>query len=138
MGGARNRARLTVHEAVELFAIIHLTVVGVSHVLAPKAWARFFALLREQGHAGVFVVAFMSLWFGSIVAAFHPVWSGIPAVLTVVGWAQVAKGLLYFTWPAFGLRQLGRVPEERARLFIPGGLLLLGLAALLGYHRAVL
>lgn len=77
--------------AVQLLAVIHLLTIGLSHVLAPRAWADFFVGLRERGQAGVFVVAFMSLWFGSIVVAFHPVWSGIPVVLTLLGWAQVLK-----------------------------------------------
>ncbi len=120
--------------AVQTFAVIHLGIVGLSHVLAPRAWAEFFILLRGKGHAGVFVVGFMSLWFGSIVAAFHNLWSGIPAVLTILGWAQVLKALIYFTYPAHGLRALATVSVERARVFIYAGFFLLALAGLFGYH----
>lgn len=120
--------------AVQIFAIINLGTVGLSHVLAPRAWAEFFILLREKGHAGVFVVAFMSLWFGSIIAAFHNAWSGIPAVLTVLGWAQVVKALIYFCYPAYGLRALATVSVERARVFVYAGIGLLALASLLAYH----
>ena len=111
--------------SVQIFAIIHLTTVGLSHVLAHRGWAEFFILLRGKGHAGVFVVAFLSLGFGSIIAAFHPVWSGPPLVLTLLGWAQVLKGLLYFSFPAYGLRKLDLVSIERSRMFmIPGAALL--------------
>ncbi len=119
---------------VELFAIIHLGTMGLSHILAPKAWARYFIWLASKEEAGVFVVAFMSLGFGSIVAAFHQVWSGIPLVLTLLGWAQVLKALIYFCFPRVGLNGLQRVSLERARMFIYPGLALLALASVLTYH----
>ncbi|HEX4954318.1 MAG TPA: hypothetical protein VF017_13080 [Thermoanaerobaculia bacterium] len=119
--------------AVEVFALVNLSIIGLSHVLAPRAWAGFFRLLHQQGEPGVFAVGFMSLWFGSIIVAFHNVWSGLPMILTLIGWGQVLKALIYFTFPAFGLRQIARVPPERAHLFVYGGLILLGLTALLAY-----
>ncbi len=123
-----------VETAVQILAVIQLATIGLSHVLAPRAWADLFILLRSKGHAGVFVVAFLSLWFGSVIVAFHNVWSGIPAVLTLLGWAQVLKALIYFTFPAYGLRALSTVSVERARVFVYAGLFLLALASLVGYH----
>ena len=90
--------------------------------------------LLERGHAGVFVTAFLSLWFGSIVVAFHNVWTGIPIVLTLIGWGQVIKAFIYFVFPSVGLRKLQMPSHERAHQFIYPGVLFLGLAGLLGYH----
>lgn len=121
--------------AVQIFALVHFTVIGLSHVFAPRAWVQFFVWLRGKGEAGVFAVGFMTLWFGSIIVAFHNVWSGPPAVLTFIGWAQVFKGALYFIFPSVGLKMLGQVSEDRAHHFVIGGVfLLLALAALLGWH----
>jgi hypothetical protein len=117
--------------SVQIFAVIHLATIGLSHVLAHRGWAEFFILLRGKGHAGVFVVAFLSLGFGSIIAAFHPVWSGPPIVLTLLGWSQVLKRLLYFSFPAFGLRKLDHVSLERSRMFMIPGVGFLLVAALL-------
>ena len=122
---------------IQIFATINLVVIGLSHVAQPRAWAEFFVALREKGERGVFVVGFMSLAFGSLIVAFHNVWSGLPIVLTILGWAQVLKGLVYFTFPSYGLRKLGLVDVERARVFIWPGLALLVMAALLGYDLAV-
>jgi hypothetical protein len=41
--------------SVEVFAIILFGVLGLSHILQPKAWAEFFILLRGKGEAGAFV-----------------------------------------------------------------------------------
>jgi hypothetical protein len=120
--------------AVQVYAIVNFVVIGLSHVLQPRAWVAFFVLLRERGTAGVFATAFMSLAFGSIVVAFHNVWTGVPLVLTLIGWAQVIKALIYFAFPAFGLRKLQIPSEERAHLFVVPGVVFLLLATLLGYH----
>jgi hypothetical protein len=90
--------------------------------------------LRERGKPGVFAGAFLSLIFGSIVVAFHNVWTGIPVLLTIVGWAQVVKALIYFCFPEFALRKLQIPSHERAHLFVYPGILFVILATLLAYH----
>ena len=65
--------------AIQIFAVVNLVVIGLSHVAQPRAWAEFFVALREKGDRGVFVVGFMSLAFGSLIVAFHNVWSGLPS-----------------------------------------------------------
>ena len=119
--------------ALELFAAIHFLIVGLSHVLQPRAWADFFIWLRERGHAGVFVHGFLSLGFGSMILAFHNVWSGLPSVLTAVGCAYTFKAALCFLWPATQMRSLHRVSHERAWEFIVPGVVFVGLGGMLSY-----
>jgi len=125
---------MSIERAVQLFAVIHLSIIGMSHVFASRAWAEFFLWLRSREHAGVFVVGFMSLGFGSIIAAFHPVWSGVPLILTLYGWAQVLKALVYFVFPQLGLKKLHIVSIERHRMLVYVGFLLCALAGLLAWH----
>jgi hypothetical protein len=120
--------------AVEIYAIINLTVIGVSHVVRPRVWVDFFVILRQRGEAGVFAVALLNLIFGSIIVAFHNVWSGIPVLLTVFGWANVVKAGMYLVFPASGLRRLQSLSHERANLVVGGGVPCLLLAGILGYH----
>jgi hypothetical protein len=119
--------------AIQVFVLVNVLVIGVSHILAPVAWARFFGWLRNKGEAGVFVVAGMSLTFGSIIVAFHDVWRGLPLVVTLLGWAQVLKGAIYYCFPAFGLKQLARVREDNARILVAPGVLFVVLALLLAW-----
>ena len=117
----------------EVFAAVFLLVIGLSHVAQPRAWVEFFVWLRGKGHAGVFVNGFLSLGFGSFIVAFHNVWNGLPVILTLLGWAQVLKGLLSFVAPQVALWGLARVSSERAWQFIVGGVLALALSAVLWY-----
>ena len=40
--------------SVEVLAIILFGVLGLSHILQPRAWVEFFILLRGKGEAGAF------------------------------------------------------------------------------------
>ena len=119
--------------AVEIFAAVNFIVIALSHILQPRAWADFFIALRAKGYPGVFANAMLSLLVGSIIVSFHNVWTGLPTVLTVVGWAQVLKGLINLTVPSIGARTLARVSMERSWEFIVAGIVLLLIGALQVY-----
>jgi hypothetical protein len=115
--------------AIEIFAVIQLTVIGLSHIVFHRAWAEFFIWLREKGTAGAFANGFTSLAFGSIVVAFHQVWSGIPLVLTIFGLLSVVKAAHCFLLPAAALQSMQRVSLERSREFVVAGVVSLAIAA---------
>jgi hypothetical protein len=119
--------------SVEVLAIILFGVVGLSHLLQPKVWAEFFILLRGKGEAGAFVDGLLHLPLAGVIIGFHNVWSGIPVVLTLVGWGYLIKSLLRFCLPKQGLTMMARVSVERSWEFQVAGALLMVLAGILGY-----
>jgi len=46
----------TVESSVEMLAAVYLLVTGLSHILQPRTWARFFIMLREKGEVGSFLM----------------------------------------------------------------------------------
>jgi uncharacterized protein YjeT (DUF2065 family) len=68
-----------------------------------------------------------------LIVAFHNVWSGLPTVLTLIGWGQVVKGLARFVLPGLGLRLYERVTHERAGQFRVAGAFALAVAGFLFY-----
>jgi hypothetical protein len=124
---------LTPERATEVFAVINFTVIGLSHIAQPRVWVEFFTFLRERGHAGVFFNGMLSLLFGSILAAFHNVWTGLPMIVTIIGWAQVFKGLVALVAPAVSMKGLMRVSMERAWEFQFAGALFLVLSGLIAW-----
>ena len=119
--------------SVEIVAIILFGVIGLSHILQPRAWAEFFILLRGKGDAGAFVDGFLNLPLGGAIVGFHNTWSGIPLVLTLVGWGLVIKGLIRFCAPKLALRMMARVSLERSWEFQVAGAGLVALGGLLGF-----
>ena len=119
--------------SVEVLAVILSGILGLSHILQPRAWAEFFILLRGKGEAGAFVDGFLNLPLGATIVAFHNVWSGIPAVLTLVGWCLLLKSVIRFCAPKLALRVMARVSLERSWEFQVAGAGLVILAGLLAF-----
>lgn len=119
--------------AIEIFAAINLFVIGVSHVFQHRAWAEFFVQLRKQGRPGAFANGFLSLFTGSLIVAFHPVWSWPGIVLTVIGYAMVLKATVIFARPDWGVASMGRVTPETSQRLVFAGVLFIAVAGLLGY-----
>ena len=119
--------------SVEIVAIVFFGVIGLSHIVQPRAWVDFFMFIRSKRETGAFIDGFVHLPFAALIIGFHNVWSGIPAVLTVLGWAYLIKSTLRFCWPAQGLRMMERVSVERAWEFQVAGVVLVLLAGLLGF-----
>ena len=119
--------------AIEILAVIQLTVIGLSHIVHHRAWAEFFIWLRGKGDPGVFANGFLSLTAGSLIFSFHRVWSGIPLVLTLFGILNVLKAASCFLFPARAMRSMRRVSLERSREFVFAGALSLALAAVVAF-----
>lgn len=119
--------------SIQKLAAISFFVMGLSHICQPRAWAEFFILLRDKGAPGNFINALLTLPMGALIVSFHNVWSGIPLILTLLGWAYVAKSLLFFVYPPAGLRSLSLVSLEKSHRFIVPGVMLLVVSGLLTY-----
>jgi hypothetical protein len=119
--------------AVERLAAICFFVIGLSHIFQTRAWAEFFILLRSKGAAGNFVNALLTLPMGALIVSFHNVWTGIPAVLTLLGWLFVLKSAVAFVYPPLALRSLAAVSVETAWKFAAAGAFLMAYSGLLAY-----
>ena len=119
--------------SIQLLALVAFLITGISHVLQPRAWGKFFTALHAQGEVGSFTAAFLSLSIGLPIVAFHQVWSGIPLLLSVLGWLYVAKATVYLCFPALGLRGMS-LALARPEKFAWAGAGLIGVSALLAYH----
>ena len=93
----------------------------------------FFILLRSKGESGAFVDGLLNLPLAGAIIGFHNTWSGISALLTVVGWCLLIKSLIRFCLPSVALRMMARVSLERAWEFQLAGAALIVFAGVLGY-----
>jgi hypothetical protein len=117
--------------SIEMFVVLSLSVVALSHIVRPAAWIAYFALLRRQGGAGVMINGLMALWFGAAIVSFHNVWTGPAILVTLLGWAQVVKGTLHLCVPGLGERSMRLLETNGERKLIAGGAIMLVLAAVM-------
>ncbi len=106
---------------------------GLSHVIQHRAWAEFFTYLHGLGRPGAFANGFLSLVTGTLIVAFHNVWSGFPMVVTLLGWGMVLKAIVAFVFPEVGLRSMARIRPANSGQFRIAGAIMIAVSAALGY-----
>ena len=119
--------------AVTKLAIICFFVTGMSHIVQPRVWAKFFMDMYAKGDVGSFLNALLHFPLGVVIVSFHNVWSGLPIVLTLIGWGLVIKSFIYFVFPSYASKMLARVSMERAWEFVIAGIFSVAISALLTY-----
>ena len=119
--------------AIEKLVAIFFLLIGISHILQPRAWIEFFIRFRDKGPVGSLQLGLFHLPLALLIVSFHNVWHGLPLVVTIIGWAQLLKSLLYLTYPKHGLRMLATMSIERSWQFVAGGVFALGISALVAF-----
>ena len=122
-----------VETAIEKLVAICFLVIGLSHIFQPRAWVKFFIMLREKGEVGSILNGLLHFPLGVLIVSFHNVWHGIPLAVTIIGWGLVIKSLLYLTYPKHGMRVLAQVSLEKSWGFVVAGVVAIGLSGLIAF-----
>ncbi|MDB2414216.1 hypothetical protein N9W34_00415 [Rickettsiales bacterium] len=86
-------------QAVLLMAGISMLVFGLSYFFRAKEWDAWLLHTEKRGNRASLVFGSVNLLLGSFIVAFHPVWEGIPLILTIMGILAVCKGFSYLLFP---------------------------------------
>jgi uncharacterized protein YjeT (DUF2065 family) len=114
--------------SIEIFAILNFAIVGLSLVVRPMAWARYFNWMRREGEAGAVIYGLLCVLWGSLIVSFHREWHGLLIVLPVFGALQLLEGFVFLVAPSAGLNLMAIFSEQRLGLFRLLGLIALALA----------
>jgi hypothetical protein len=83
-------------------------LLGLSHLLQPRLWVRFFEVVRATGVAGA-IIAMYTLPPGLVLIVGHNIWVwGWALFLTVAGWLMTIKSAIYLVMPSAAERMLER------------------------------
>ena len=88
--------------------------------------SEFFQKLHSMGHAGAFANGMITLLMGSWIVSFHNIWTGVPVILTLIGWGYILKSAAIFVYPQWNLRSMGNVEHSPKLKFRIAGMALLG------------
>jgi hypothetical protein len=122
--------------AVQFTMLLLCGIIGLSHLLRPEIWTRFFTLLAAHGTSGVVVHSLMSVSAVIIIVPFHNVWSGPAVAVTLWGWLMLAKVLLgLVVSPATAVRSL-HLSERGDTGFRIAGIVMLVVAGCAGWALA--
>lgn len=119
--------------SVEKLTALYFLVFGLSHIAQPRAWVRFFIMLREKQEIGSLLNGFVHFPLGAFIVVFHNTWQGIAMIVTIIGWGLVLKSTIYLLYPRHGIRMLATVSMERSWQFVVAGVMSVALAGLILY-----
>jgi uncharacterized protein YjeT (DUF2065 family) len=122
-----------VEASVEKLTALFFLVTGLSHIFAPRAWVRFFIMLREKQEVGSLLNGLVHFPLGAFIVAFHNVWHGMPMLVTAIGWGLVLKSTIYFVYPRHGVKMLSTIKMERSWHFVVAGVFSVVLAGVILY-----
>jgi uncharacterized protein YjeT (DUF2065 family) len=81
-------------------------ITGLSHLLQPKLWVRFFELVKQTGVAAL-IIPMYTLPFGLVLIATHNIWTWDWSLfLTIAGWGMTIKSTAYLLLPQLADRML--------------------------------
>jgi uncharacterized protein YjeT (DUF2065 family) len=81
-------------------------IMGLSHMLQPKLWVRFFETVKQSGVAAL-IIPMYTLPLGLVLIATHNIWTwDWPLFLTIAGWGMTIKSTAYVLAPQVADRML--------------------------------
>lgn len=115
-------------ESIAVFVSINFTIIGLSHICQVQGWRDFFQQLHSMGRPGAFANGMITLLMGSLIVSFHNVWTGVPVILTLIGWGYILKSTAIFLYPEWNLRSMQSVETSSPTKLRIAGVVLLGIA----------
>lgn len=114
-------------QAVLYMAGIGFSVLGLSYLLRADTWDAWLQAAAARGQQASLVFGSVNLLLGSFILAFHPVWTGLPTVLTVIGLLTLLKGSIYLLFPGWLPIKLAKIRMREKPLLRGSGVALLTL-----------
>ncbi len=105
---------------IELFTGALLLILGLSHVVCPKAWSGLFSDLFVRPYSGLWI-GMLTLPVGLLLVVTHNIWvADLGLIVTLLGWAWTIKGTLYLLVPGLPARKFKHLVERPGHFVIAG------------------
>jgi hypothetical protein len=99
-------------------------ILGLSHLLQPQLWVRFFELIRQTRMASV-IIPMYTLPIGLILIVEHNRWEWDWSLfLTIAGWVTTIKSTFYLLSPGIADRMLEKQMVTSPRSYQVVGLIM--------------
>ena len=112
---------------------LYFLAMGLTLIIRRKKMQE--VLTSALGHSScLFVISLMTLIIGILLVVAHPVFTATwTCVITVLAWLSLLKGLVYVVFPEYIVLTKTKILSYVSMYYI-SGVVLLALAAFLGYH----
>jgi|GEM_PF-1211759 len=126
-------------QSIQFMMGVSLSVLGLSFFFCATPWMTWFKDLHKAGNEVFLPLGALNLVLGSMIIGFHQIWEGWPLVVSIIGLAMMAKGILYLVFPSWMPARLKTFTQARMRpylMFYGIAMLLLGMGTLNYWYTA--
>ena len=86
-------------QAVQFVAGVGFLILGLSWLFRAQDWAVWFRHIQQEDRRKALSIGTAGLIVSAMIVGAHPVWTGIPLLLTLVGVAGILESTLYLMFP---------------------------------------
>ncbi|MCD6034304.1 MAG: hypothetical protein K0R63_45 [Rickettsiales bacterium] len=86
-------------ELIEFMGGILFFLWGISFLIRAGSWTLWFKRLERDGKPSALTLGSSFVIIGGLGLALHPIWSGIPSILTTLEILAIAIGAIYLLFP---------------------------------------
>jgi hypothetical protein len=72
-------------QAIQFTLGVSYLVIGVSCLVHTDAWIAWMDIIREDGRRSAIVMGTIALMVSAFIVGAHPIWSGLPLLVTIIG-----------------------------------------------------
>ena len=119
--------------SIDLMTGLCFFILGLSLLFRPRAWADWADHLNAKGANAALVLGMVNLLLGSFILAFHWVWTGVGAIVTLFGVLFTLRGSVLLLFPSVFSRVLTWMLARFERLFRLSGLVVAVLGLIILY-----
>ncbi len=94
--------------AIQMIAGMAFVILSASYLLKPADWLSWVDHLKTKGRRGSLSIGMIAILLGAFIVSFHPVWQGLPLILTLLGVVTLFKGAMMVIFPGWLPAQLER------------------------------
>lgn len=120
--------------SVEVMVGLIFVVLGISIMLRPAIWGALITrMAQSQDHSTILAAGSINLALGAFIVSFHWVWSGLSAIITLIGVLLLLRAAFLMYYPAKAKTMIVKMQPQMSPLLNFSGIIciILGLLALL-------
>jgi len=86
-------------QAIQFTLGVSYLIIGLSCLVQVNDWISWMDKIQEDGRRTAVIMGSIALMLSAFIVGAHPIWSGLPLLITLIGVIGMIEGALYLLFP---------------------------------------